>query len=110
MDVQELLSQVTDKVTVSRVFGEPIQHGEVLLVPVARVRGGAGGGTGTSPKDDSSGSGGGGGFEASPAGVYVVKNGNVTWQPAVDVNRIVAGAQVVAVVMALVIRSFLRRR
>jgi uncharacterized spore protein YtfJ len=110
MDVQELLSQVTDKVTVSRVFGEPIQHGEVLMVPVARVRGGAGGGTGTSPKDDSSGSGGGGGFEASPAGVYVVKNGNVTWQPAVDVNRIVAGAQVVAVVMALVIRSFLRRR
>ena len=80
------------------------------MVPVARVRGGAGGGTGTSPKDDSSGSGGGGGFEASPAGVYVVKNGNVTWQPAVDVNRIVAGAQVVAVVMALVIRSFLRRR
>ena len=68
MDVQELLSQVTDKVTVSRVFGEPIQHGEVLMVPVARVRGGAGGGTGTSPKDDSSGSGGGGGFEASPRG------------------------------------------
>lgn len=110
MDVQELLSQVTDKVTVSRVFGEPIQHGEVLMVPVARVRGGAGGGTGTSPKDDSSGSGGGAGFNATPAGVYVVKNNNVTWQPAVDVNKIVAGAQVVAVVMALVIRAFLKRR
>jgi uncharacterized spore protein YtfJ len=110
MDVQELLSQVTDKVTVSRVFGEPIQHGEVLVVPVAVVRGGAGGGTGTNPKDDSSGSGGGGGFQATPAGVYVVKNGNVTWQPAVDVNKIVAGAQVVAVVMALVIRAFVKRR
>ncbi len=110
MDVQELLSKVSDSVTVGRVFGEPIQHGDVLMVPVARVRGGAGGGGGTGPGDEGSGSGGGGGFDASPAGVYVVKNDAVSWRPAVDVNRVIMGGQIVAVVVALVIRSVARRR
>lgn len=110
MDVQELMSQVTDKVTVSRVFGEPIHEGGVMMLPVARVRGGAGGGTGTNPKDESSGSGGGGGFVAEPAGVYVVKDGEVTWRPALDVKGIIVGGQLVAIVFALVLRSVLRRR
>lgn len=110
MDVQELLSQVTDKVTVSRVFGEPIERDGALVIPVARVRGGAGGGTGTGPHDEGSGSGGGGGFEATPAGVYVVKDGDALWRPAVDVNKIVVGGQLVAIVVALVLRSVLRRR
>jgi len=110
MDVQELLSKVTDNLTVGRVFGDPIQHGDVLIVPVARVRGGAGGGSGTDATKEESGSGGGGGFDAAPAGVFVVKNGSVSWQPALDVTRIVVGGQMVAVVVALVLRSILRRR
>ena len=110
MDVEQLLSQVTDKVTVSRVFGDPIQHGDVLVIPVARVRGGAGGGGGTGPRDEGSGSGGGGGFDASPAGVYVVQGGSVEWRPAVDVTRVVVGGQVAAVVLALALRSVLKRR
>ncbi len=110
MDVEELLSKVTDNLTVSRVFGEPIRHGDVLVVPVARVRGGAGGGGGSGPGDEGSGSGGGGGFDASPAGVFVVKNDAVSWRPAVDVNRVVLGGQAVAIVLALVVRSLVRRR
>ena len=90
-------------------FGEPIHEGDVLLVPVARVRGGAGGGSGTSPQNEGEGSGGGGGFTADPAGVYVVKDGQVSWRPAVDVNRVVMGGQIVAIVMAMVLRSLLRR-
>ena len=66
--------------------------------------------TGTGPHDEGSGSGGGGGFEASPAGVYVVKDGDALWRPAVDVNKIVVGGQLVAIVVALVLRSVLRRR
>jgi hypothetical protein len=31
------------------------------------------------------------------------------WKPAVDVNKIVLGGQIVAVVLALVLRSILRR-
>jgi uncharacterized spore protein YtfJ len=46
MDVHQLLSKVTDALTVARVFGEPIAHGDILVVPVARIRGGAGGGSG----------------------------------------------------------------
>ncbi|HEY7720117.1 MAG TPA: spore germination protein GerW family protein [Pedococcus sp.] len=114
MDVQELLSQVTDKVTVARVFGEPIERDGALVIPVARVRGGAGGGSGTGPGPDgeheSSGSGGGGGFDARPAGVYLVRGGDVEWRPAVDVTRIAIGGQVVAVALLLVLRSVLRRR
>jgi len=109
MDVKELLSKVTDNLTVGRVFGEPIQHGDVLVVPVARIRGGAGGGSGAGPGKEE-GSGGGGGFEATPAGVYVIKDEAVAWHPAVDVTRIVVGGQLVAVVVALVVRSILRRR
>ena len=110
MDIQQLLGQATDSAKVSRVFGEPIHEGDVLLVPVARVRGGGGGGSGTSPQNEGEGSGGGGGFTADPAGVYVVKGGEVSWRPAVDVNRVVMGAQLVAIVMAMALRSLLRRR
>jgi len=114
MDVQALLSKVTDNLTVGRVFGEPVEHGDILVIPVARIRGGAGGGSGTDgTTEDSgsgSGSGSGGGFEATPAGVFVVKNDTVSWRPAVDVTRIVIGGQLVGVVVALVLRSILRRR
>src|SRR5674476_1678432 len=49
-------------------------------------------------------------LDAKPAGVFVVKHGSVAWQPALDVTRIVIGAQVVTVVLALVVRSILRGR
>ena len=52
---------------------------------------------------------GGGGFNAKPAGVYVVKDGRVTWQPALDVNRIVMGGQLVAIVVALTLRAIFKR-
>ena len=110
MDVQALLSKVTDNLMVGRVFGEPIEHGDILVIPVARIRGGAGGGGGTDATTEDSGSGGGGAFEATPAGVFVVKNDTVSWRPAVDVTRIVIGGQLVGVVVALVLRSILRRR
>ncbi len=47
---------------------------------------------------------------AKPAGVYVISGDTVRWQPAVDVNRVILGGQIVAVVMLLVLRSVLRRR
>jgi uncharacterized spore protein YtfJ len=110
MDVQRLLSKATDNLTVGRVFGEPIQHGDILVVPVARIRGGAGGGSGSDGTNEETGSGGGAGFDAKPAGVFVVKLDSVTWQPALDITRIVIGGQLVAVVLALVLRSIFRRR
>jgi len=110
MDVQQLLAQVTDNVTVTRVFGEPIQQGDTLVLPVASIRGGAGGGSGSGPGDEGSGSGGGGGYVATPAGVYVIRGGTAQWQPALDLTRIVLCGQAVAIVLALVARSVLRRQ
>ncbi len=56
------------------------------------------------------GSGGGFGLSASPVGAYVIKDGKVTWMPAVDVNRVIIGGQLVAILMLLTFRGMMRRR
>jgi uncharacterized spore protein YtfJ len=108
MDVRQLLEEARDVLTVRRVFGEPIERDGVTVLPVARVRGGGGGGSGDGP--EGKGVGGGAGFSATPAGVYVIAEGRVRWQPAVDVDRVVLGGQVVAVVGLLTVRSLSRAR
>jgi uncharacterized spore protein YtfJ len=114
MDPREIVEQARDVLSVRRVFGEPIERDGMVVVPVASVRGGAGGGSGEDRSSgDSSGTVGGGagwGASARPAGVYVISGGDVRWQPAVDVNRIILGGQVVAVVALLVLRSVLKAR
>lgn len=93
MNPSELLNGARDAVSVRRVFGDPIEHDGVVVVPVARVAGGGGGG------GDSEDNGGGGfGLTARPAGVYVIKNGQVSWRPAIDPVRVAA---LVAVALAL---------
>jgi len=109
MRPSELLDQARDTLTVKRVFGEPYERNGVTIVPVASVAGGAGGGGGVDG-DTSTGEGGGYGVVAKPAGVYVISGDDVRWQPAVDVNRIVTGGQIVAIVCLLVIRSIIRSR
>jgi uncharacterized spore protein YtfJ len=107
MRAEEILGQVRDTLTVRQVFGEPYERDGVLVVPVARVAGGAGGGGGGNPTEG--GSGGGFALEARPVGVYVIRDGEVSWRPAVDVTRIALGGQLVAVVALLVARSVIRR-
>ncbi len=114
MDPNELMQQARDALTVTRVFGEPYERDGVTVIPTASIRGGAGGGRGEGETPDGSGtgsgSGGGFGLAAKPAGVYVIQGSRVRWQPAVDVNRIILGGQIVAIVIALVAGSVLRRR
>ena len=106
MDVQELLSQARDAMSVKRVFGDPIERDGVTVLPVATVMGGGGGGGGESGNDR--GSGGGFGLHARPAGVYVIRGDDVSWQPAVDVNRAIIGGQIVATIFILALRAVLR--
>jgi uncharacterized spore protein YtfJ len=102
-NVDQLLEGAREAMTVRRVFGEAYEEDGVTVIPVAAVRGGAGGG------GDESGNGGGGfGLQARPVGAYVVKDGDVTWKPAVDPNRIVAGWQAVSVLGLLVAWAFAR--
>ncbi|MCK2219141.1 sporulation protein [Actinomadura sp. ATCC 31491] len=110
MDIMELVERSKDAATVQRVFGEPIHHGDVVVIPVARIAqgGGIGQGQGKNDKEEGGGSGLGFGHGATPAGVFVIKDGEVRWQPAVDVNRIVLGGQVVAVVLLLMLRAIFK--
>jgi uncharacterized spore protein YtfJ len=114
MNVNELMQQTRDALTVSRLFGEPQVHNGVTVIPVAVVRGGGGGGQGegSGPEGVGTGSGSGGGFgiAAKPAGAYVIEGNSVSWRPALDVNRIVLGGQIVVIVALLVLRSVLRHR
>jgi uncharacterized spore protein YtfJ len=114
MDVNEIMTTARDAMQVKRVFGEAYERDGTLVIPVAMVAGGGGGGSGESDGSDGSGpgrgSGGGFGAGARPAGVYVVSGDTVTWQPALDVNKIVLGGQIVAIVLLFVLRSIFRRR
>lgn len=107
MDVQEVITQAQHAFTVRRVFGEPYERDGVTIIPAARVSGGAGGGDGEHP-EQGTGSGSGFGMTARPVGAFVVRGDHVTWRPAVDVNQVVLGAQLVAVVALLTIRALVR--
>jgi len=109
--VLDALREVINHASVGTVFGEPLDQDGVTVLPAAKVSGGGGGGTaaeGSEPKPG--GTGGGLGLSARPMGVFVIKEGRVSWRPAVDVNKIIIGGQIVAVVGLLVLRSLIRRR
>ncbi len=112
MDIEELYETVKDTLTVKRVFGEPYERDGVTVIPAARVSGGAGGGSGEGPEGEGRGRGSGSGIRlsATPAGAYIIREGTVTWQPALDLNRLILGGQVVAVVALLTLRTIVKRK
>lgn len=108
MDYTELLSEVKDAITVKRVYGDPIEKDGMTVIPVAFVRGGGGGGGG---KDETGGgSGSGFGVSARPAGVYVIKDGDVVWRPAFDLGRTILWGQLTGIALILTLRSMSRSR
>ena len=107
MEIQELLAHARDTMTVKQVFGEPYEKDGVTVIPVAAVGGGGGGGSGEQMGE---GKGGGGGFgmAARPAGVYVIKGGEVKWIPALNINRVIMGGQIVGVIALLTLRTIVK--
>jgi uncharacterized spore protein YtfJ len=110
MDVEDLIRGARDAMTVDRVFGEPYERDGVTIIPAAVVRGGAGGGSGEAPKGEGRGGGTGFGLSARPVGAFVLRDGSWEWKPAVDVTRIILGAQIVFAVAWLAIRSIGKAR
>ena len=110
MEVQDVIAQARDTITVKRVFGEPYEKDGVTVIPAARVQGGAGGGSGEDPNSQGRGSGSGFGVTARPVGAFIIRDGDLNWRPAVDVNRIILGGQVVVVVALLTIRAIVKSR
>jgi uncharacterized spore protein YtfJ len=133
MDSNELLAQARDAMTVKRVFGEPYEKDGVTIIPVASVLGGAGAGGGTGPLNQAArpgeaagedaveggsatpneGYGAGYGVRATPVGVYVIRDGTVEWEPAMDVNRLMMQRAILVglgiVVGGRVLRSIVKR-
>jgi uncharacterized spore protein YtfJ len=101
MQVEELISSARDVISVKRVYGDPYEKNGLTVIPAATVRGGGGGGMGESQVGESGG-GGGFGMIARPSGAWMVENGEVTWKPAIDVNRVVLGGQIIALAAILV--------
>jgi len=108
--VEEVMQGARDVMTVRRVFGEPVEKGEITFVPVASVRGGGGGGGGESPDKGETGNGAGFGVTARPIGAYVIRGDSVEWQPALDVARVALAAIALVAFMTFVLGRAVRRR
>jgi uncharacterized spore protein YtfJ len=96
--MSSVLERSADFMTVRRVFAEPIEKNGLVVIPVATLSGGAGG----------SGEDGGYGLHARPAGVFVIRGDSVEWRPAVNVNMIILGGQLVGIIALLALRSMVK--
>ncbi|HEY7170286.1 MAG TPA: hypothetical protein VH417_05525 [Vicinamibacterales bacterium] len=104
MNTQEILTGAQSAMTARRVFGDPVEVRGVTILPVATIGGGGGGGQRGSEE-----SGVGFGIGARPAGVYVIRDdGSVTWRPALNLNLVILGGQIVGLAAILSIRSVLK--
>lgn len=104
MNPAEVLAGAQATMSADRVFGTPFEREGATILPVAAIGGGGGGG------DKGAGeSGVGFGLRARAAGIYVIKDGRATWRPAVNVNLVIAGGQLVAIAGLLTLRAYLMR-
>lgn len=108
--VQTMVENARDALTVRRVYGEPIERDGTIVIPAASVAGGAGGGGGVDDRGNV-GSGGGFGLVARPVGAFVMRDGQVRWEPVVDRERqaMIAAATTVVVTL-LTLRALTRGR
>jgi len=108
VSIEGLATSLRDGMSVKRVFGDAYERDGVTVIPVAQV--GGGGGAGGGGTEGEGGGGGAFGLGAKPVGVYVIRNGDVSWQPAVDINKIISSAQTAVLVFLLIARSIVKRR
>ena len=85
------MSSVKPRVRASEVFGAPYEKNGVTIIPAAKISGGAGG---SGNEGDPQAGGVGFGVSSRPVGAFVIKGGDVRWQPALDLNRVIVHAVV----------------
>ncbi|MQA97927.1 MAG: sporulation protein [Streptosporangiales bacterium] len=111
-----LSSRLGGSATVQAVYGEPIERGGVVIIPVARVSIGFGGGGGqgrSKTGESGEGAGGGGGASATPIGYIEIRDGNAQFKPIRDPLTDVlvpVGALLAGTSVAKLIRTLLKRR
>ena len=77
----------------------------VTIIPAARIAGGAGGG---GDQQEPQAGGVGFGVSARPVGAFVIKGGEVSWQPSLDLNRVILMGQLVGIVALLTVRAAIK--
>jgi uncharacterized spore protein YtfJ len=92
-----ILDRLHRLISAATVYGAPVEHDGITVIPAARIIAGGGGGNGTDEGEERRGDGGGAGLIARPAGAYVVADGRVTWKPAVTIETVAVLAFVAAV-------------
>jgi len=78
--VERLAQLLSTSVTAQTVYGTPVVHDGVTVIPVARATYGVGGGSGTGPNAQG-GTGGGGGVTIKPLGFIELKAGHSRFRP-----------------------------
>jgi uncharacterized spore protein YtfJ len=74
-EAREAIDTLVPDADASRVYGQPYETADgATVIPVAKVRGRSGPGAGDTRFR----------LSAKPIGVFVIKDGKATWQPAVD--------------------------
>ncbi|MDH2424035.1 sporulation protein [Sphaerisporangium sp. TRM90804] len=99
--------------TAQRVYGEPYEKDGVTVIPAVAMRIAGGFGHNDSKGQGPIHGGGGGGLAfVRPVGSYVIGKDGVSWEPVVDVNRIVFGGQILAglALMVYALRTGERKR
>jgi uncharacterized spore protein YtfJ len=108
--IQDIIDQAGDAISARGVFGEPVQHEGITVIPVATVRGGAGGGGGRGRNNGEEGGGGGFGVTARPVGAFVIRGHDVEWRPAIDSGRLALAGILVAGLAILTARTAIKAR
>jgi uncharacterized spore protein YtfJ len=115
--LDKMLERVAERIgaqaNVKAVFGEPVQRGDVTVIPVARLRWGFGGGAGTGPATldgppVGSGTGAGGGVIADPLGYLEVRSDAATFVPLGSPYKNPALVFATGLALALVLRAVAR--
>jgi uncharacterized spore protein YtfJ len=107
MRVMDVVNEARSAMRASEVFGTPYEKDGITVIPAAKIAGGAGGGG-----DQQNPQAGGVGFGVSsrPVGAFVIKDGDVRWEPSVDVNRLILMAQLVLIAALLTVRTIVKAR
>ena len=109
--MDRIAERIGARAAVTAVFGEPVERGDVTVIPVARVRWGFGGGAGSSDDDGGatgSGAGGGGGVAADAVGYIEIGPAGATFQPIPPPYPSPVFLLAMGVTAALVLRSIAR--
>lgn len=107
--IRQLAEKLGASTTAKTIYGDPIERGDVTVIPVAKILCGFGGGEGDG--NGQGGAGGGGGVKVTPVGYIELKNGGSSFRPirntATTIAILVAGG-IAGVLLAGGLRNLLR--